>query len=167
MTQSRLKEIMSYDQHTGLFTYKKRVISQGRINKRAGKIAGTLDKSTGYIKFTIDYQKLLAHRMAALYMLGYIPEEVDHDDHIRNNNKWSNLNLSTKKENSKNKTKLSNNTSGITGVTWDKQNKKWVAQIKIPGKTVKKLGRFIEKKDAIDARVKAELKYGYHKNHGR
>ena len=37
---------------------------------------------------------------------------------------------------------------------------------KIPGKQIH-LGYFDDKKDAIAARKAAEVKYGFHKNHGR
>lgn len=55
------------------------------------------------------------------------------------------------------KTPLSNNTSGITGVSWDASRKKWIAQIWFKNKHYN-LGRFDKKKDAIKARKKAEEK---------
>lgn len=51
-----------------------------------------------------------------------------------------------------------NNTSGFSGVSWDKERSKWVAYIVIDKKR-KKLGRFDDKKDAIKTRLLAEEKY--------
>lgn len=50
---------------------------------------------------------------------------------------------------------LKNNTSGITGVSFDNARGKWVAQIVFKGKNYY-LGRYIKKKDAISARKEAE-----------
>lgn len=52
---------------------------------------------------------------------------------------------------------LKNNTSGITGVTWNKTRKRWVAQIVFKNQYFM-LGRFKNKEDAIKARKEAEKK---------
>ncbi len=62
--------------------------------------------------------------------------------------------------------KSKKNTSGVTGVTWDKSNNRWIAQIVIDGRH-KKLGRFTDFSKAVDARKNAEVLYGFHKNHGK
>ena len=49
----------------------------------------------------------------------------------------------------------SNNTSGCSGVSWDKHANKWVASIVNNGKRIK-IGRFFELEDAIKARKAAE-----------
>lgn len=46
---------------------------------------------------------------------------------------------------------LKNNTSGVRGITYDRTAQKWQAQIVFKGKTYK-LGRYIDKEDAIKAR---------------
>jgi hypothetical protein len=51
-----------------------------------------------------------------------------------------------------------NNTSGVAGVTWDKKNNKWKAQIHINRKT-KYLGLYNTKEEAIEARRQAEIEY--------
>lgn len=51
----------------------------------------------------------------------------------------------------------SNNTSGVTGVRWDSSRKKWLAEIRFKNK-VYYLGRFEDKKDAIEVRKEAEEK---------
>lgn len=53
---------------------------------------------------------------------------------------------------------LSNNTSGVTGVSFDKWSNKWRAYIKLNGK-MKYLGRFSNISDAIKVRREAEIKY--------
>ena len=50
------------------------------------------------------------------------------------------------------------NTSGKTGVCFDKSRGKWVANMKLKGKSIY-LGRFDNKEDAIKARLKAEEEY--------
>ena len=61
-------------------------------------------------------------------------------------------------ENSRNKSKLKSNTSGITGVSWDKKRNKWIASVYYKRKRVH-IGYFINKEDAIRARIEAETKY--------
>lgn len=52
----------------------------------------------------------------------------------------------------------SNNTSGQKGVYWNKTKKRWQSYITIMGKNIY-LGRYVDKQDAIDARLEAEEKY--------
>ncbi|MEO3734009.1 AP2 domain-containing protein [Lactiplantibacillus plantarum] len=54
--------------------------------------------------------------------------------------------------------KNKNNKSGITGVSWDSSRSKWAAKIVFKQKAIY-LGRFDNKRDAINARKKAEEKY--------
>ena len=54
--------------------------------------------------------------------------------------------------------KSKNNTSGTTGVSWDKTYQKWNAYIMLKRKR-KNLGYFHNKQDAINARKEAEDKY--------
>lgn len=82
----------------------------------------------------------------------------DHIDRNELNNRHYNFRPCTYSQNSMNRGLQSNNTSGITGVTWDKQHLKWKAQIKIDRKQIN-IGLFSDKEDAIRARLQAEVKY--------
>ncbi|MBC2267665.1 hypothetical protein HCB38_07555 [Listeria sp. FSL L7-0083] len=53
---------------------------------------------------------------------------------------------------------MSTNKSGVTGVSYDNERNRWIAQITFRGEH-KHLGRFIKKEDAIKARKEAEEKY--------
>ncbi|EAC6762269.1 AP2 domain-containing protein, partial [Listeria monocytogenes] len=53
---------------------------------------------------------------------------------------------------------LTSNKSGVTGVCYDKNRKKWVSQITFQGKNIN-LGRFIRFEDAVKARKNAEEIY--------
>lgn len=57
----------------------------------------------------------------------------------------------------------SNNTSGVTGLTWVKRNSRWRVVIGFRGKSVH-VGLFTEKWDAICARKSAEVVYSKEPN---
>ena len=51
------------------------------------------------------------------------------------------------------------NTSGVAGVSWHKDKKRWVVKIRVKGKSAY-VGSFTDKDDAVQARKDAEIKYG-------
>ena len=82
-------------------------------------------------------------------------------DHINRNpldNRKNNFRQATHQENIRNSSRPKNNTSGFIGVSWSKSHRKWRAYIKIDYKQ-KGLGEFIDKTDAIKARLESEKKY--------
>jgi hypothetical protein len=82
-------------------------------------------------------------------------------DHINNNgldNRKSNLRIVSTKENAINSRKRKTNTSGKTGVYWDKVRNKWSATITVNYKTIH-LGRFSSFEEAKKVRQENELKY--------
>ena len=82
-------------------------------------------------------------------------------DHKNNNpldNRKLNLREATQQENCQNNSLSKNNTSGYTGISWNRRDNNWVAYITINNK-LKYLGGFNQKKDAIKARLEAEAKY--------
>jgi len=83
---------------------------------------------------------------------------VDHKDTNPLNNIKTNLRVCEQKYNNINCKLGKNNTSGIIGVTWDKKRSKWTSQIAKDYKCYR-LGLFENKKEAIIARLQAELKY--------
>lgn len=83
---------------------------------------------------------------------------IDHKNGNPLDNRKCNLRKCTKAQNDYNKRMQPYNTSGVTGVTWDKSRNKWQANICYKGKCIH-LGRFTNKQDAINARKQGEDKY--------
>ena len=163
LSQKRVKELFHYNSETGDLIRKVRTSS----NANAGDKAGSLNKSTGYINIHIDGFKYKAHRVIWLWMTGEWPkDQIDHENHIRHDNKWLNISPATNQENGKNIKLPIDNTSGTIGISWAKREKKWEAYIHVNG-VKKALGYFSDKNEAIAARKAAEIKYGFHPNHGR
>jgi len=153
ITQARLKELLSYDPDSGIFTWK--------INRtgaaKAGSVAGNLNSSTGYIHIKIDGKAYQAHRLAWLYIYGYLPEnQIDHLNGIRDDNRITNLREVSRVCNMQNQKTRSDNRSGFAGVYWDKQHRKWKAYITIQGK-VHSLGYYDTALDAALARYTEEV----------
>lgn len=164
ITQQQLKEVLHYCPETGVFTWlmNRRSVKKGAVASHVW----TSNDGKRYIQIRVYGRLDYAHRLAFLYMTGEFPEdEVDHQDGNGCNNVWSNLRAVTHAENTKNVRKTSANTSGVTGVVWDRKNKKWRAQIGYRGCNCP-LGRFHDKEEAIAARKAAEVFYGFHENHG-
>lgn len=135
ITQEYLQQRLLYDPETGMFTWLPNPNANKTWNTRfTGKVAGTLCKTTGYINITIDGYKHGAHRLAFLYMDGYMPPRVDHKDTIRINNIWSNLRAATSAQNNWNASMKSSNTSGFKGVYLDKRINKYVGRLRVGDK---------------------------------
>ena len=83
---------------------------------------------------------------------------VDHIDRNRLNNTKNNLRIANTFDNARNASIAKNNTSGFTGVTFNIRDDNWVAQITVNYKNIR-LGAFVDKTDAIRARLKAEKEY--------
>lgn len=137
ITQEYLKEKLHYDPETGIFSGLSLYRNKTRmINTRAG--------STGtdrYVKIRIDKKYYQAHRLAFLYMTGEIPKLVDHKNRNITDNRWCNLRPVTDSQNQMNQKIMSNNTSGYRGVVWNKNTRKWIAQLTINRK-VNYIGSF-------------------------
>jgi hypothetical protein len=82
-------------------------------------------------------------------------KEVDHINHVHNDNRRDNLRIVTRCQNGMNKKIHSNNTSGVTGVYWVKRQQKWFASITAYKKKYN-LGYFSEFQDAVVCRKEAE-----------
>lgn len=99
-------------------------------------------------------RRFMAHRIAwALYYGKWPNIHIDHINGNRSDNRISNLRLATNSQNSMNCSRHSNSMTGIKGVTWDKQRKKWMARLNKGGRFIN-LGRFAtsdEAKMAYDA----------------
>lgn len=157
ITQKEVKELFNYDPNTGEIKWK---VNRGHKIK-AGDIAGSISKN-GYRNIMIDGINFKAHRLAWLYVYGKLPEEsLDHINRDKLDNRITNLRVAGKIINSRNTDLRSDNSSGITGVTFDKSRDKWIAQIIIRGKNIH-LGRFSNIKQAAQARLIAENHYGWH-----
>lgn len=160
LTHKRLKELLHYDPMTGLFTWKERL--SNRV--KAGDVAGTI--KSGYVFIGIDTNIYRAHRLVWLYVRGkFPPNEIDHINHDKSDNRVNNLSLATHKENGRNQSLNKTNTSGVMGVNWHKSRNRWRARIMVNQSEIY-LGRFVNFIDAVAARKAAEKKYGFHENHG-
>lgn len=145
ITQSRLKELLSYNSDTGLFTW----LVDRNSGAYAGDIAGTM-MNKGYIHIKIDGKLYLAHRLAWLYIHGYMPPQIDHIDGCRDNNKLANLRAATNALNVRNAAIRKDNNSGFKGVGFHEQTGKWRARIRING-VRKSLGLYHTPEEAHEA----------------
>jgi hypothetical protein len=162
LTQQRLKEVLNYDAESGVFTW---AIDRPMAPKAPkGKVAGGND-GHGYWIICLDGVKYPAHRLAWFYVYGNLPKEVDHQNHIRTDNRLVNLRATDRSGNAKNISMPSNNVSGVIGVSWTKRigkrNSKW--EVRACGKF---LGYFDDFFEAVCKRKSAELKFNFHPNHG-
>jgi len=82
----------------------------------------------------------------------------DHENRDKLDNRKNNLRKSSHIQNSRNKNKHSNNTSGYIGIGLDKHKKKWRARIKIQGREIN-LGVYSDKIEALKVRLQAEKTY--------
>lgn len=147
LTQERLKEVLLYNHHTGVFT------SRSNDYRRRGK--KKLDQ--GYVRIRIDDGLFRAHRLAWLYVTGAWPKhELDHINGVRHDNRWANLREAPRSMNMQNiRGARRNNKTGFLGISphWNKFRAKIVAN----GKRYD-LGLYPTAEEANEAYLKAKRK---------
>lgn len=178
-----LQSLLQYDPATGELSWRYREIDQEKPlsgqksfnNRFAGKPAGWVMPKSGYVRLLLKGRRYLAHRVIWKMMTGEEPEQVDHENGDRLDNRWENLRAADNSINMRNQRIPKNNTSGHMGVKFNENpnqaktysgGKRWEAVISINGKQ-KRIGRYHTKEEAVAARKAAEKVLNYHPNHGR
>ncbi len=148
ITKDLINKYLCYDPNSGVFTWK---VYRSRL-ARPGSIAGSLH-SKGYIQIVIEGRPYFAHRLAWILVNNSHPDEVDHINGVRSDNRISNLRNSSRKDNSLNTGLTKRNKSGIKGVSFNARYNAWQSYGSINGKGIH-LGQFKNIADAIAAREK-------------
>lgn len=127
---------------------------------RIGTRAGSTD-NRGYWRVGITlpsgrFRSIQQHRLIMFILEAEIPDQVDHINGNTLDNREVNLRSCTASENQHNRKTNRNNSSGCSGVYWNKGSKKWRSFIYVEGKNVH-LGFFFELDDAVAARDAGRL----------
>lgn len=124
LTQEQLKSKFSYNPDTGIFT-------RLRNNREYKSI-----DSCGYVHMAVCGYKIRAHRLAWLYIHGYIPRYIDHINGVRFDNRLINLRECTQQENMFNQKPMIGKISKYKGVSFHKPTNKWRAYGKLNQKNI-------------------------------
>lgn len=133
-----------------------------KIDKR-----GNIDKGYWVTNVKIDdkYNKsvLMIHQVIAEIKYGEYESSNSIPDHLSrdtDDNRKCNIILKSNQRNSHNRGLSKVNTSGKTGVSYNKEKNMWTAYITVNYKT-KYLGDYTDFNDAVNVRKEAEQKYGF------
>lgn len=165
ITAEYIRSIFHCDPDTGVVTRLRVVASDNRWGtlQRVGEEVGHFAPEEGYWRVRIAGVRRTFKRAEInwVYFKGEWPPEgmiVDHENRVRSDDSIGNLRLATRAQNQRNCARPKNNTSGVKGVTWCKQTRKWMAYIKVDGKSMH-LGRYEKKSQAASARELASYLY--------
>ena len=168
-SQEYLHECFIYMPETGLLFWRVRPVTHFASTRSckswntrwAGREAFT-SIVRGYSYGTLDMVRFSAHRVIFKMLHGWDPEQIDHDDHYRQNNRPDNLIPATHSKNMKNLSLYSNNKSGVSGIYWYSKTRKWKVSL-----GSKHVGYFNSFDTAVKARAAAMKSANYHQNHGK
>jgi hypothetical protein len=148
-----LCETFSYDENTGELKWE--VEKSFKIRK--GHSAST-DSGNGYKKVMLNGKNMYVHRIIWAMKYGEFPEQIDHINGIRSDNRLSNLRKADNLLNSHNHHKFRETNSGFRNVYFDKRYGTFRATIYSNGKRIY-MGTFITAIDAHKAVLDARNKY--------
>ena len=167
-TQKNPNEIIKYEDYAEIILYNNKSNEVARALIDLEDIVKVKDykwylNKCGYVFTKVNYSNIRLHR---LIMDSPDDMVVDHINHNQLDNRKLNLRTCTQQQNCMNASKRIDNTSGTTGVCFDKRSNKWNARIIFKGKCIH-LGYFNAKEEAVKARQEAEIKYfGKYRNQG-
>lgn len=176
-----LRKLLRYEPETGQLFWRSRDVSwfEDTPHRSAAGICTTWNKryaereaftstgNWGHRYGSVLGEHLAAHRVAWAIHYGRWPEHwIDHINGDGGDNRIANMREVGPVENARNAARGRNNKSGVNGVRWYPQMRKWHAQIGVQGRN-QHLGYFDDFDAAVLARAEAERQLGYHFNHGR
>lgn len=110
LTAEMLRDALTYDAETGVFTWK----NHSGSKMKQGDVAGSISHKKGYRIIRVHYHRYLAHRLAWLYVYGEWPAgEIDHINGNTGDNSIGNLRTVTRQQNCWNKTAPTQGKSGL------------------------------------------------------
>jgi len=150
------KKLLQYSPQTGKLYWRPRDESTSprpaSFNTRHAHTEAGCQNDKGYMLLSVCNQRLRAHRIIYAMMTGEWPEEIDHINGDRSDNRWSNLRNVTHRENRANSYGWSKKTSSkFIGVCKQTGSDSWKAQASVNGET-KHLGLFDSEIEAAKAR---------------
>lgn len=136
--------------------------SKKRRGIKTGVKLGT-DNGFGYLRITVFGKSYYAHRLAWFFVYGTWPNQIDHINGKKSDNRLKNLRNVTIQQNNQNKLKAQKNSeSKVLGVSWHQKANKWQAHICIY-KERKYLGLFTSVEEAHKAYLKEKERIDYGK----
>lgn len=150
-SQDYLRKRFNYDPETGALTWR-RYGERGKSwnSKYAGKPALS-NVVNGYLRGKLDGRAYSAHRIIWKMLHGEDPDNIDHVNADRGDNRASNLRSVTHQENCASRKR----TVQFSGVTWSREKRRWIAKINRNKKRIG-LGHFECWGAAMRARIEAE-----------
>jgi len=157
--RERVVELLICDPETGVLIW--RPSKYRRVSRRAG-----CRQRIGYRVVRIDGVLYYEHRIIWVVERGEWPEQIDHINGVKDDNRLVNLRPATHFTNRHNNSLMRTNTSGIKGVRYVSKERKWTAEVWLHNKKAF-TSRFNTKKEAIRAiRAAREELHGEFANHG-
>lgn len=129
LDSTRLRELLSYDPNSGVFTWVAPTNRRIRVGARTGQV-----RPDGYSQLQIDGRRYLAHRLAWCYVYGDWPNgELDHINGLRSDNRVANLRVVTRSENMQNQ-RAPRGKNPYLGVSYHRASGRWAAQLSVAGR---------------------------------
>lgn len=144
-TNRELADRLDYNPETGVFLWKN--------GPRKGREAGWVRRD-GYLEIHLD-KSYLAHRLAWLFVHGsFPPDQIDHINGVKTDNRIANLRAASHRENQQNKRRANaTNSTGVLGA--NRYGKKFHAQISVNNRNLH-IGYFDTPEEAHEAYVQAK-----------
>jgi hypothetical protein len=149
-----MRSLLHYNPDTGTWRWHPRPVSarterrrkaRGSTPRYEGQVAGYIN-GQGYRYISISRKFHKASRLAFLYVTGVLPvATVDHINHDRGDDRWSNLREVTPSESAMNRGVRVNSASGYKSVSW--RDGKWQASIVRKGLVIR-LGGYDDPRSA-------------------
>jgi hypothetical protein len=100
---------------------------------KKGSRAGSISPVHGYRSITLSGSSYYEHRIVYFMHNGCLPQNIDHINGDRSDNRIENLRKATQRQNCQNQIIPKNNKSGHKNVAWNKKEGRWSVRICIDG----------------------------------